>query len=159
MHRPLCNVVSAKEWKWVEIAVQRPSVFNLNRYEVVGHPELYMRSLEYLNPAPPENVHGTLPFIVKIQLAAADASNLPEAIGQQVDPRERDGQSVLIYDRQQSVEFALEKGRADPEDFGVIAQLVRANGFRGLRLFCWAVRSGDWTLRICSDHFPEEQKW
>ncbi|KAJ6559954.1 hypothetical protein B0H19DRAFT_1375890 [Mycena capillaripes] len=138
VHRPMCSSIHAGTWK--EITVQRPSTFNLNRYEIVWHPEIYARSLEFMKTSPPENIHGTLPFIVKIQLAAADASNLPAAIGQRVDPRERDGQSMLIYDRQASMEVALQKGHADAEEFEAVAGLVMK-------------------LEVCMDHLPKEQKW
>ncbi|KAJ7167961.1 hypothetical protein C8R46DRAFT_1094586 [Mycena filopes] len=156
-HRSACNSVASGTWK--EITVRRPSSWHLNRYDVAGHPEIHERSLEYLKKTPPENAHGKLPFIVKVQLAAANASNLPAVIGQRVDPRARDGQSMLIYDRQASIEVGMERASADPAEFEAIAGLVQEKGFRGLRLFCWATRSGDWTLRICMDHFPEEQKW
>ncbi|KAJ7161546.1 hypothetical protein C8R46DRAFT_1353406 [Mycena filopes] len=62
-------------------------------------------------------------------------------------------------DRQASIEVGMERASADPAEFEAIAGLVQEKGFRGLRLFCWATRSGDWTLRICMDHFPQEQKW
>ncbi|KAJ7681870.1 hypothetical protein DFH06DRAFT_1314122 [Mycena polygramma] len=156
-HRSLCKSVHSGNWQ--TITFQRPATFNLNRYEIVGHPEIYARSFDFMKTSPPENIHGSLPFIVKIQLAAADASNLPAVIGQQVDPREHDGQSILIYDRQMSMEVELRKGTADPGDFGAVAALVSSQGFRGLRLFCWARRLADWTLELCLDHLPEEQKW
>ncbi|KAJ7037027.1 hypothetical protein C8F04DRAFT_1036017 [Mycena alexandri] len=135
-HRPMCNSVASGTWK--EITVRHPSSWNLNRYEVVGHPEIYARSFEHFKSTAPDNIHGTLPFIVKVQLAAADASNLPAVIGQKV---------------------GLDKLSANPVEFETVAGLVREKGFRGLRLFCWATRSGDWTLRLCLDHLPEEQKW
>ncbi|KAJ6559957.1 hypothetical protein B0H19DRAFT_1069670 [Mycena capillaripes] len=142
VHRPICNSIHAGTWK--EITVQRPSTFNLNRYDVVGHPEIYARSLE---------------FMKNIQLAAADTSTLPAAIGQRVDPRERDGQSMLIYDRQASMEVALQRRHADAEEFEAVAMLVKAKSFRGLRIFFWVRRIGDWNLEVCMGHLPEEQKW
>ncbi|KAJ7034272.1 hypothetical protein C8F04DRAFT_1349494 [Mycena alexandri] len=97
------------------------------------------------------------PFIVKVQLAAADASNLPAIIGQPVDSWARDGQSLLIYDRHAWMEVTLDKLSAEAVKFDTVAGLVREKGFRSLRLFCWPIRSGDWTLRLCLDHLPEEK--
>ncbi|KAJ7213095.1 hypothetical protein GGX14DRAFT_446280 [Mycena pura] len=156
-HRLLCDSVSSGTWK--EITVHRPTEFNLNRYDIIGHPDVYDRSFEHFKTTPPENVHGTQPFIVKIQLAAADASNLAVVTGQRVDPRGIDGQSMLIYDRQRSIEFTMDTQRSDPVEFNAVAGIVKQKGERGLRVFCWATRSGDWTLRLCLDHLPEQQKW
>ncbi|KAJ6470748.1 hypothetical protein C8R47DRAFT_1054645 [Mycena vitilis] len=158
-HRSVCKSIDSGNWR--AITFRRPPGFSLNRYEVIGHPEIYTRSLEYLNTSPPENAHGSQPFIVKIQLARANnnASNFSAAIGQTVGPPERSGQSISIYDRQMSMEVELRKGSADAGDFAAVAGLVGSKGFKGLRLFCWARRLADWTLELCLDHLPEEQKW
>ncbi|KAJ7213092.1 hypothetical protein GGX14DRAFT_620156 [Mycena pura] len=157
-HRLLCDSVFSGTWK--EITVHRSTEFNLNRYDIIGHPDVYEQSFEHLKTTPPENVHGTQPFIVKIQLAAAlDANNLAAVTRQQVDPRGIDGQLMLIYDRQRSIEFTMDTQRSDLVEFNTVAGIVKQKGERGLRVFCWATRSGDWTLRLCLDHLPEQQKW
>jgi hypothetical protein len=69
------------------------------------------------------------------------------------------GISILIYDRRRSFEVTLTKYICPDSSFNLLAELVKTKGRRGLKIFCWATRSGDWSLDLCVDQLPEWQQW
>ncbi|KAJ7181442.1 hypothetical protein C8R43DRAFT_1116814 [Mycena crocata] len=158
VHRSLCKSLTSGTWK--EFTFRRPFAVHINRYDVVQHSDISERNLAHFNPTgAPENTHGEAPFIVKIQLAAADASNLATITGQNAGlPGPGDRQSMLIYDRHRSLEAELQTRYSDAAELKAVAGAVIAHGNRGLRLFCWANGTGYWTMRVCLDLFPDQEQ-
>lgn len=90
--------------------------------------------------APPPNVYGNAPFLVKIQLDLVL------------------GIQMLVYDRQRSFEVFVKV----LENSGTFAQIADeiAAGSHGSKIYRWARRTGEWTLDICLGREPtEEIKW
>nr|GAT49814.1 predicted protein [Mycena chlorophos] len=158
------------KWKSLNFAGGRPSMLSadsgkyqssmtLNKFDIVQHHEkkrIYTINTEELDEnEPPENTHGTSPFIVKVQL------NSPNARGPayQIMPDSGvEGRTMLIYDQRRTFEVMVWAAR-DPVLFESVADVVRRTGERGLKTFCWAMRTGDWTLDICVDYLPDWQNW
>jgi hypothetical protein len=109
------------------------------------------------------NTHGGAAFIVKVQLnsstAGSPASPLIEEWNGGPQNPVLDGSSMLIYDRQRMFEVWVSKKTVDNECFEDVAEVVREKGYRGLKVFCWAIRTGEWTVDLCLDHLPEWQRW
>ncbi|KAF7305392.1 hypothetical protein HMN09_00791500 [Mycena chlorophos] len=135
------------------------SSMTLTKYDIVRHHEkkrIYTINTEELDEnEPPENTHGTSPFIVKVQL------NSPNARGpayQIMPDLGVEGRTMLIYDQRRTFEVMVWAAR-DPVVYESVADVVRRTGERGLKTFCWAMRTGDWTLDICVDYLPDWQNW
>lgn len=163
VHRPTCTSLKGAKWHTVPLVSQEafmkivghpPGTVQLlyNRYDNVQHRE----DPDTTDPtAPPPNTHGSTPFIVKVQLNSSDVHTFADTPGKKVS---KSGVSILIYDRRRTLEATLLKF-AFPAAFEPIAELVRTKGPRGLKTFCWATRSGDWSLDLCIDQLPEWQQW
>jgi hypothetical protein len=98
---------------------------------------------------PPPNIHGDKVFMVKMQ-AALDAAgnnsvNMP--------------QHIFIYDRQKS--FQVYMMPVDDElAFAEAAIAIRMTGWKGLKMYRWAKRTGDFELTVCFDRAPEnDPQW
>jgi hypothetical protein len=120
-----------------------------------------MEKLEVEDQSVP-NTHGGAPFVVKVQLnsykaggamwAAADTKGI-------LDLSIDDATNVLIYDRQRTFRVTASSDTGEPGPFTDVAHLVKEKGYKGLKLFCWAIRSGDSTVDVCIDRLPEWQNW
>lgn len=108
--------------------------------------------------APPANTHGPAPFIVKVQLSSPRAQG-PAYPVLQAAQQLSDESALLIYDKRKSFEVHVMKDVEVLNEFVKIADVVRAKGHRGLKVFMWAVRTGDSTVQLCLDQFPEWQPW
>ncbi|KAJ7150498.1 hypothetical protein C8R43DRAFT_1191758 [Mycena crocata] len=113
-----------------------------NRYDMVQHRKEDYYDVPDCDPSLPlPNTHGSSPFIVKVQLNSADVNNFIDAMVPQ------------------TIEVNVLKFNTPPAVFDPIAKLVQTKGPTGLKIFCWATRSGDWTLDLCTDQMPEWQQW
>ncbi|KAJ6531444.1 hypothetical protein DFH09DRAFT_1326597 [Mycena vulgaris] len=174
-HRPTCTSLKGAKWQtiplipvnnFMKLALLPGAVpFRFNRYDNVQHGDVTNPDVEKADfDTPPPNTHGSTPFIVKVQLqlSSDDVRKYPDVI---IDPLYKPSQasisstSLLIYDRRRTFEATVVKFVCPADAFDPVADVVRAKGQRGLKLFCWATRSGDWNLDLCIDQFPEWQQW
>ncbi|KAJ7150502.1 hypothetical protein C8R43DRAFT_1005979 [Mycena crocata] len=168
VHRPACTSLKGATWKTVKflpfeifqrLACPPGAVpVRYNRYDTVQHREMDYDVPDSDPTIPPPNTHSSSPFIVKVQLNSADVNNFADA-AMPLEKKVRSGVSMLIYDRRRTIEVTVVKFDCPAAAFDPIAELVQTKGQRGLKVFCWATRSGDWTLDLCTDHLPEWQQW
>ncbi|OCB86968.1 hypothetical protein A7U60_g5940 [Sanghuangporus baumii] len=100
--------------------------------------ELTKQKIWPLNEPRPENVHGSTPFIVKIQVPVLGDIN-----------------GMMVYDRRRSFVGYIYP-EVDPSAYARVDNLVRTKGIMGLKIYRWAKMVGDWTLDICLDVEPNE---
>lgn len=82
------------------------------------------------------NIHGDKPFLIKIQRPQAGRN------------------AMLIYDRQRSFQVFLVR---DDDPFAYIAAMQQmSTGWKGLKIYRWAKRTGDLQLSICFDRAPDK---
>ncbi|KAJ7021435.1 hypothetical protein C8F04DRAFT_1402931 [Mycena alexandri] len=166
-HRPLCKAWQGAKWqgvKFILVDQHVPGLYSLriSRYDNVQHSDTRMRmECAKDNQGPPENTHGATPFIVKIQVNSSQALGPAHTI-MRSDAR-HDGSNILIYDQRRTIDVmvlrAPEASEEENAPFDAVTALVREKGDRGIKTFCWAIRTGEWTLDICLDRLPEWQKW
>lgn len=121
------------------------AMFNLNRNDIISKDP--SNKIVDISPtdAPP-NVHGDRLFLIKLQIeysGLAPSSNM------------------MIYDRQRSfsVFFGVDGHEAVFRQVREEMQGPRG-GFRGLKMYRWAKRIGDWQLSVCLDRPPQQEiKW
>ncbi|KAJ7915684.1 hypothetical protein B0H13DRAFT_1999818 [Mycena leptocephala] len=148
-HRPLCNGWQGAKWQGLTFVLADRPVPNglslrINRYD-------------NRRGAPP-NTHGNVPFIVKIQVNSSKAQGPAHTLFPQ-DPSD-DTSNMLIYDQRQILDVALLRSSSEEATpFDAITEVVKAKGDRGIKAFFWAIRTGEWTMDVCLDRFPEWQKW
>ncbi|KAF8147737.1 hypothetical protein K438DRAFT_1625856 [Mycena galopus ATCC 62051] len=152
-HRPLCNSWQGAKWQsltFVSADHPRPNTTALryNKYDSFqngGAQQRLARMTQenFENPAPPSNTHGTSPFIIKLQVNSS---------------RAQDGTEMLIYDQRRTIEVTVLR-TSEETSFDTIKEVVYEKGERGLKAFFWAVRTGEWTMDVRMDQFPEWQKW
>ncbi|KAJ7915051.1 hypothetical protein B0H13DRAFT_1711711 [Mycena leptocephala] len=151
-HRPTCTSLKGAKWHTVPFVPHKKYrkladllgalPFLMSRHDCLEHQMDNHDEPEVDPDAPPPNTHGSTPFVVKMQLNSANS-----------------GISILIYDRRRSFEVTLTKYICPDSSFNLLAELVKTKGRRGLKIFCWATRSGDWSLDLCVDQLPEWQQW
>ncbi|KAL5521014.1 hypothetical protein ACEPAG_8936 [Sanghuangporus baumii] len=140
-HKKLCNPLSKGTWQMVRFSLpeapedQASSILITNKNAM---PSELMKQVWNLNVSPPENVHGSTPFIVKIQVPV---------LGNKT--------GMMVYDRRRSFVGCI-YSEADPSAYARIDNLVRTQGIMGLKIYRWAKMVGDWTLDICLDAEPDE---
>ena len=99
------------------------------------------RQTNFGSDAPPRNVHGDNPFIVKMQLPMSENPGT--------------GSSMLVYDRQKSV-MGYVYARDKPREYEMLRKECDEKGqFGGLKMYRYAKRTGDWELSICVEREPE----
>ncbi|KAJ6632517.1 hypothetical protein B0H10DRAFT_1772243 [Mycena sp. CBHHK59/15] len=162
-HRPMCNSLRGAKWQGLTFILAdqyRPGAHSLriSRYDNVQHHDALKR-LENAkhSQGPPPNTHGTMPFIVKVQVNSASAHGPAYPLFSS-NPR-NDGSDMLIYDQRRTIDIMVLRASSDAVQFCAVADVVREKGERGLKAFCWAIRTGEWTIDICLDQLPEWQKW
>jgi hypothetical protein len=116
------------------------NAWRTNRFDNVQHRDM-LKHTEKASDGPLANMYGSTPFVVKVQLNVIHGGDL------------------LIYDRRRAFEVSVTKALSPPAAFNTIAEVVKTKGERGLKAFCWATRSGEWTVDICTDQLPDWQKW
>ncbi|KAJ7117892.1 hypothetical protein C8R43DRAFT_100471 [Mycena crocata] len=162
-HRPLCNSWQGAKWQNLtfQLADQcMPGAYSLriSRYDNVQHNDAQKRmELAQHNQGPPLNTHGLTPFIVKVQINSSSAMGPAHPLFS--TNRRHDGSDFLIYDQRRTIDVMVLRASSDPEHFNAVAAVVNAKGDRGIKMFCWAIRTGEWTIDICLDRFPEWQMW
>ncbi|KAF8172560.1 hypothetical protein K438DRAFT_1611782 [Mycena galopus ATCC 62051] len=145
-HRHLCNSVFSG--KWQNVTARRPRMYHLNPSAIIGHPET-VHFPGHGKLTPPNNIHGTDPFIAKLEFTL-DCMEEAKAEGRV---------GIFLYDRQQSFEFVIDR---ESEGFGMVSVVVMQKSARmrgGPTIYCWAKRTGDWTMSLCLDPLPEQPKW
>ncbi|KAJ7186897.1 hypothetical protein C8R46DRAFT_1058361 [Mycena filopes] len=167
-HRPLCSGWQGAKWQPTPFVLADSQVpgryaLRISRHDVVQHKDMQKRMEKAKDKhGPPENTHGTTPFIVKIQVNSSQALGPAHTI---IRSNARDdGSNILIYDQRRSIDVMVFRSAAEEEEnanapFDAITEVVRVKGDRGIKAFCWAIRTGEWTLDICLDRLPEWQKW
>ncbi|KAL5505057.1 hypothetical protein ACEPAH_7720 [Sanghuangporus vaninii] len=141
-HKRLCNPLSKGTWQTVRFSLpeapedQVSSMLIINKNAMPS--ELPKQKIWHLNELPSENVHGSTPFIVKIQVPVLGDIN-----------------GMMVYDRRRSFVGYIYR-EADPSAYACIDNLVRTKGIMGLKIYRWAKMVGDWTLDICLDVEPNE---
>ena len=90
---------------------------------------------------PPSDIHADKVFMVKLQIAVNTGSGIPK--------------SILIYDRQKSFQVYL-MANDDANAFGEAASAIKTTGWKGLKMYRWAKRTGDFQLSVCFDRAPEK---
>lgn len=138
----MCN--SLKGGDWVDITFSMMSA-EIRRCAAMGQ-KLYLFSANNMssnitedakttydtdNPPPiPPNIHGDNPFLIKMQK----------------------GSSILIYDRQRSIEAYL---CPDVDLNGYEKTMAQMHtGPRGLKVYRWAKRTGETRLSVCLNKGP-----
>ena len=135
----------------------------VNRFTNIFHEELedQVKNSKLDRKSIP-NTHGSAPFVVKVQLnslaAGGHAWPALQDTGRTVDPP-TNGKSMYIYDRERTFRVTAFTGIGDAGTFDDVANVVNEKGYQGLKMFCWAIRSGESTVDVYIDHLPEWQKW
>jgi hypothetical protein len=95
---------------------------------------------------PPPNIHGDKIFMVKLQSPVnSENSGIP--------------QNIFIYDRQKSFQVYL-MAEDDTNAFHEAALAIKMTGWKGLKMYRWAKRTGDFELSVCFDRAPEnDPQW
>ncbi|KAJ7764899.1 hypothetical protein B0H16DRAFT_1413785 [Mycena metata] len=166
-HRPLCSGWQGAKWQGItfilaDLQVAGHYALRISRFDNVQHNDMGLRMERAKdNQGPPENTHGTTPFIVKIQVNSSQALGPAHTI---LPSNARDdGSNILIYDQRRTIDVivlrAPEASEEEAAPFDAVTALVREKGDRGIKAFCWAIRTGEWTLDICLDRLPDWQKW
>lgn len=162
-HRPLCNSWQGAKWQgltFIAADQHAPGAYSLriNRYDNVQHNDMAKRvELAKHNPGPPVNTHGAMPFIVKVQINSSSAHGPAHPLFAQ--SQWKDGSDLLIYDQRRTIDVMVLRASSEEAHFNAVAEIVKTKGERGLKAFCWAIRTGEWTIDICLDQFPEFQMW
>ncbi|KAF9803883.1 hypothetical protein IEO21_09543 [Rhodonia placenta] len=93
----------------------------------------------------PANIHGEKVFLVKLQIGLS-----PDAM------------DVMIYDRQRSFGEVYFAKNEDAQLFADMKAEMRGprGGYKGVKMYRYAKRVGDWKLNLCLDREPlTEIKW
>ncbi|KDQ21035.1 hypothetical protein BOTBODRAFT_142402 [Botryobasidium botryosum FD-172 SS1] len=132
-HKPACRSLETGTWHTFSFSATFGGMF-------VSHFSRTDRSFDDAKSSNPgavkPNVHGTNPFLVKVQITS------------------NGGMSMLIYDRQRSFDAHYLRAE-DPTGFERLAQVVYT-GYMGLKIYLWAKRVGDQRLSICLDRKPDQ---
>jgi len=133
-HKPACRSLETGIWLTVTFS---PIANAPNRWtSVINRTDRSLDPPTVKPGASRPNVHGTTPFLVKVQIAGYG------------------GSSVLIYDRQRSFNGNLFRTE-DPTGFQRLEKVVYT-GFMGLKVYLWAKRVGEEQLSICLDRKPDQ---
>ncbi|KAJ7688956.1 hypothetical protein B0H17DRAFT_1331915 [Mycena rosella] len=151
-HRPLCNSWQGAKWQGLTFILAdqyKPGAYSLriSRYDNVQHNDAQKRmELAKHNQGPPANTHGTTPFIVKVQVNSSTALGPAHPLFK--SNAQNDGGDMLIYDQRRTIDVMVLRASSDVAQFSAVADVVKAKGERGIKTFCWAIRTGEWTIDI-----------
>nr|GAT49634.1 predicted protein [Mycena chlorophos] len=167
-HKALCSKLQGAKWQSLPFNGPSPLrgmyAFTVNKFDIVQHQDIEKRKVEAIGASgeptePPENTHGASPFIIKVQLSSPNAQgHAHQLFNDQTTRTMPEASSMLIYDQRRTFEVNV-WAQNDPVSFKAVADVVRNKGDRGIKTFCWAVRSGEWTMDICLDDLPDWQNW
>lgn len=154
-HKRACRPLEKGTWLTLPFSVSLPGV-NVPPYAIVSL--MANRSSDPRNPyrdmprpgegTPPPNVHGTNPFLIKIQMPVDDFGQVEE------------GGTMLMYDRQKTIIGYVGAGTCPTEYERVKRECVARGRVGGLKMYRWAKRAGPLQLSVCLDREPgEEVRW
>ncbi|KAJ7590741.1 hypothetical protein C8J56DRAFT_1134477 [Mycena floridula] len=164
-HKKPCTSLQAATWQSVpftDLGKFMTGMFamQLNRFDMVQHGAMTMPE----NPKPltadspsPVNTHGSSPFIVKLQLDAKSVqcngnyAYLPTT--------GKDQPNIRVYDRRRTLDVYILRKQECQKEFDIIANVIRSKGPQGNKTYCWAMRTGEWTMQVCVDQLCEWQQW
>ncbi|KAJ7074798.1 hypothetical protein C8F01DRAFT_1044184 [Mycena amicta] len=178
-HRALCNKWQSSQWQQLTFVLGHERVpgayaVRLGKFDIYQHRDLEDRvhrmndptKMATGNSTAPANTHGASPFIIKVQLSAGPTPPSGVKTGRMWDfvrPEETallPGQDMLIYDQKRALDVMVWRAdRGAGPAFDAVANIVKSKGEQGLKMFFWAVRTGDWTMDVCLEYFPEWQNW
>ncbi|KAI0704229.1 hypothetical protein C8T65DRAFT_611445 [Cerioporus squamosus] len=145
-HKTACRQLKGGSWCPIRIRPGLPGMENahlmlLNRY-TRDAADVAERAHKVDANDPPPNVWGERAFIIKLQL------NL-------VSDRPDEPPNMMIYDRKRSFQVFL-LCEDDPDAFFAVLQEMAAprGGYRGMKMYRWARRTGEWALSVCLDRVP-----
>jgi hypothetical protein len=115
--------------------------FVMNRFDSPQRMDVQNGTGNPNNTDPPPNIHGDKVFMIKLQTPANTGGNVPK--------------NIFIYDRQKSFQVYM-KAEDDPDAFREVALAIRTTGWKGLKMYRWAKRTGDFELTVCFDRAPEK---
>ncbi|KAJ7641539.1 hypothetical protein FB45DRAFT_1054033 [Roridomyces roridus] len=152
IHRPVCN--SVQTGNWTSITFRRvdrpvPGVHRLKILDITHHEDVIQRRramLDSCKTVPPVvNTHGVTPFIVKIHVPFV---------------RLIENEDAMVLDEKRTFEVSVERSASgDPSKFDKLVQVVRKSTAE-VGMFLYAIRTGDWTIDLCLDSFPDQdQTW
>ena len=121
------------------------SLYFYNKYDSPS--TMFRRKLPSAEEGPPPNVHGSSPFLVKIQipLVTIEKGTMKADIGG----------GIVLYDRRRSF-IGYMYPDTDPAAYACFTALVNARGIMGYKVYRWAKMVADWTLNVCVDAEPNE---
>ncbi|KAG8996078.1 hypothetical protein FRB93_000929 [Tulasnella sp. JGI-2019a] len=151
-HKSTCKTLKDATWISIRFCVVPPdfpsggahSVLNFKGH-ISGRPNQIPKAKTSTPKAPP-NTQGTKPFIVKIQCNGSNATQM------------------MIYDRRRTCDVLYLKSKEDAGEvakFDAVARVVGFNtAWNGVKLFCWARRTGEWQFDLALDKLPNQDvKW
>ncbi|KAF7329239.1 MYND-type domain-containing protein [Mycena kentingensis (nom. inval.)] len=161
-HRTLCKSWETATWHRISFTTRgcRPNglfISNISRFDIVQHGDIFKNNdiASFSDPSPPQNTHGEMPFIVKVQVLTKDTRGPEELFNTSRDPKV---EHLMFYDKNRTLDVLVLRAPETEADYGKMAELVRRQG-NPAKGFVWALRSGDWSIDVCMDSFPEPQKW
>lgn len=157
-HKPLCRSLQGGTWAPFKVTLDFESdgqkqgyAFHIDNRKPISTSDLKSQVISIKDAAPPPNVHGTKPFLVKIQRPL---------VGGVPGTELSSSHSMFVYDRQRSFKLHF-YGRENPELYNkTYVMIANESSCNGVKMYRWARRSDDWTLEICLDKVPDEiPKW
>jgi hypothetical protein len=113
--------------------------FIINRFDSPGRIEANKATNE--TNAPP-NIHNDKLFMIKLQAAVNSGDD-------GIPPH------IFMYDRRKSFQVYL-MAQDDAISYQEAASAIKTTGWKGLKMYRWAKRTGDFELRVCFDKAPEK---
>ena len=133
-HKAVCSPIAKGTWVTADLRGGY-SGSTINRHATV--PEISTTKSFTNAHVPQKNVHGTTPFIVKLQ--HPPGSSMP----------------IMCYDRMRSFTNMISR-ESNPAAFDmVVGEIHGCSAFGGQKTYRWAKRLDEWHLSICVDVEPK----
>jgi hypothetical protein len=129
---------------------------NVSQFDNVQHNDMQQRldaMIQNHDQGPPPNTHGMTPFVVKVQVKSA------ATLGPIPTKPEDYGSEMGIYDQRRTMHVRVLRDSSDLSHYEAVVEAVKMKSEGGVKAFLWAIRTGEWTVELCLDQFPEWQKW
>ncbi|KAJ7280188.1 hypothetical protein C8J57DRAFT_120655 [Mycena rebaudengoi] len=160
-HRRLCNSLQGAKWQGLTFILAdnfAPGNYSLNvsQFDNVQHNDMQQRldaMIQNHDQGPPPNTHGMTPFVVKVQVKSA------ATLGPIPTKPEDYGSEMGIYDQRRTMHVRVLRDSSDLSHYEAVVEAVKMKSEGGVKAFLWAIRTGEWTVELCLDQFPEWQKW
>ncbi|KAF7329219.1 MYND-type domain-containing protein [Mycena kentingensis (nom. inval.)] len=162
-HRSLCKSWESATWHRITFTTRgcRPNglfMANISRFAIVQHGDIQSSASDiaaFSDTSPPQNTHGETPFIIKVQVITKNTLGPDGGRGPSMGPKM---EHLMFYDKNRTLDVLVPRSSETERDYRKMAEVVMRQGSI-VKGFVWAVRSGDWTIDVCMDSFPERQKW